>query len=118
MTETTAALLIRPAGEVVDVDLPSRDGDVLNFMYAELDCDSVDVVPLTTRLWMWVDDTGAYTKPVNRAATSLAGRYGLEHQDYHGAALVTAVDDDGGAIGMSTDQLSVVRDLLAENEAG
>lgn len=83
----SGALVIHPDGEIVDVDL-QPGADHLALMSEHLRCNSVDCVALTDRIDMWIDDEGLYTKPVNPAATALAGRYGFTWQNYHGPVLL------------------------------
>lgn len=110
---TGAALVIHPDGEVVDVNL-APSSDRLALMREHLDCRLVDVVALTDRLDMWLDDEGVYGKPVNSIATSLARRYGYVWQPYHGSVLLCSVDGEGASTDLDTAQLRAVLAHLAD----
>lgn len=105
-----SALVIRPNGDLVEVDLKPKTSH-LSLMREHLGCSAVDVVRLTSELDMWIDDEGLYTQPVNMPATILARRYGYTWQPYHGPALVCSVDGDGYSTNMTPDQTRAV--LLA-----
>ncbi|MFI6900289.1 DUF3846 domain-containing protein [Nonomuraea sp. NPDC050394] len=104
----STAIVLSPTGEVREVSLPATENS-LPVMYREIGCRSVDVVRLTSRLDMWLDDEGIYTQPVNPFATALAQQHGYVHQPYFGNALLCSVDDEGNSIDLTTDQ---VRALL------
>lgn len=99
-----AAVVIHPDGEMVDVNL-NPGSDRLAIMYEQLDCRAVDVVALTDRLDMWIDDDGFYTQEVNPIATRLARRYGFTWQAYHGPVMLCGVDEEGESHDLTRDQL-------------
>jgi len=80
-------------------------------------CAYVDVVRLTSRLDMWIDDEGVYTQPPNPVATALAQRYGRTWQSYHGTVVLAAFNEDGDTIGLTPAQvrgvLITLRDIAA-----
>ncbi|MET8006224.1 DUF3846 domain-containing protein [Nonomuraea glycinis] len=101
------SLVLTPGGDVREVTLP--DSGRLHFMHREMGCSRVDVVCLTSRLDMWIDDFGIYTQPVNVAATALAQRYGKVYQPYHGSVLLCSMDEHGNSTNLTVEQ---VRGLL------
>ncbi|MFD9047754.1 DUF3846 domain-containing protein [Streptomyces zaomyceticus] len=106
-----SALLITPKGEITLVELPADTGERLTAMYSLMRCDSVDVVALTNRLDMWLDDEGLFRQPVNRLATLVARRFGWTYQSYHGAVLLTGgANEEGETLPLSEDK---TRALLA-----
>lgn len=110
-----ASLLVRVDGNVRDVHLPVHSSVArLHHMYELIGCTTVDVVRLTTRIDMWIDDTGAYTWPPNPLATMLAHRFGRTWQPYHGAALLCSVDDEGNSVDLNHGQLIGVLSHLAD----
>lgn len=109
-TDANTAVLLTPQGDIVQIDLPADGGDRLTVMYSVMRCRNVDVVALTDRLDMWLDDEGLYNHPVNPLATYLAVRHGFTWQKYHGPVLVTGgADADGDTLPLTADQ---VRALL------
>lgn len=105
----SAALVIHPDGEIIDVNLKPDADNHLALMREHLGCRLVDVVALTDRLDMWLDDEGIYTQPVNPVATALARHFGFRWQRYHGPALLCSVDSEGNSVDLDRDQ---VRALL------
>ncbi|MFJ4879886.1 DUF3846 domain-containing protein [Streptomyces sp. NPDC088745] len=106
MTITPSALLITPEADIIPVDLPNNSGDRLTVMYSVIRCRNVDVVALTDRLDMWLDDKGLYTQPVNPVATALARRFGRTYQSYHGPVLLTGgADEEGETVPLSKDKV-------------
>lgn len=105
----TAALVIHPDGEIVEVNLKADADNHLALMREHLGCSLVDVVALTDQLDMWLDDEGLYTQPMNPVATALARHYGFVWQPYHGPVMLCSVDDEGASIDLDTHQ---VRALL------
>ena len=97
------ALVIHPEGDVVEVNL-KPGGDHLALMREHLGCRLVDVVALTDRLDMWIDDEGLYNHPVNVPATALARRFGFVWQPYHGPVLLCSVDREGNSIDLDVAQ--------------
>lgn len=59
-----AALVIHPDGEIVTVNLNPHTHH-LALMREHLDCRHIDVVALTDKLDMWIDDESLYNHPVN-----------------------------------------------------
>jgi len=104
------ALVVHPNAEMIEVNL-MPGGDHLALMREHLDCRLVDVVALTDRLDMWLDDEGLYNHPVNPVATALARRHGFTWQPYHGPVLLCSVDQHGNSIDLTADQF---RALLAQ----
>jgi hypothetical protein len=111
VTATLAtAVLLTPEANIVPITLPVDGDDRLKVMRAVIRCDLVDVVALTSRLDMWLDDEGLYNHPVNKLATALAARHGFAWQPYHGPVLLTGgADDEGETLPLSVEQ---VRALL------
>ncbi|NGO68532.1 DUF3846 domain-containing protein [Streptomyces sp. SB3404] len=106
MIDTPGSLLLTPHGDLVEIQLPADSDKRLTVMYAVLRCRFVDVVALTTRLDMWIDDEGMYTHvdDVNVPATLLARRHGFTHQPYYGPVLLTGgVDDEGDTVPVTRD---------------
>lgn len=100
----SAALVIHPDGEIIDVNL--KPGvDHLALMREHIGCHLVDVVRLSTTLDMWIDDEGLYTQPVNPVATALARHYGCVWQPYHGPVLLASVDGEGNSVDLDVHQL-------------
>jgi hypothetical protein len=111
---TPTAILITPNADIVEIDLPHSSTERLTVMRAILRCDRVDVVALTTRLDMWIDDEGLYNHPVNPLASALAVRHGFNFQPYHGPVLLTGGPDaDGDTLPLTLDK---VRALLTSLE--
>jgi Domain of unknown function (DUF3846) len=104
------AILITPEADIVPIALPTDPGERQAVMRAVIRCDRYNVVALTTRLDMWIDDEGIYNHPVNKLATALAVRHGFVWQPYHGPVLLTGgADSDGETVPLTTD---MVRALL------
>jgi Domain of unknown function (DUF3846) len=99
MGRTPDALLITPEADIVPISLPADSEARLTVMRSVLRCDKVDVVALTSRLDMWIDDEGLYNHPVNKLATILAARFGFTHQSYYGPVLLTGgANEDGDTV--------------------
>ena len=110
MSAPATAILITPESDIVPIQLPADPGERQAVMRAVIRCDLYDVVALTTRLDMWLDDEGLYNHPVNKLATLLAVRHGFTWQPYHGPVLLTGgVDKDGETLPLTPD---MVRALL------
>jgi hypothetical protein len=105
----SVALVIHPDGNIVEVNL-NPGADHLALKREHLDCRRVDVVALTDRIDMWIDDEGLYNHPVNPTATVLARHYGFTWQPYHGPAMLCSVDRHGNSIDLDVHQ---TRALLA-----
>lgn len=104
------AILITPEADIVPINLPADEDERQAVMRAVIRCDLYDVVALTTRLDMWIDDEGIYRHPVNKLATLLAVRHGFAWQLYHGPVLLTGgADKDGETLPLTPD---MVRALL------
>jgi hypothetical protein len=87
-------------------------------MRAVIRCNLYDLVALTTRLDMWIDDSGIYNHPVNPLATALARRHGFTWQPYHGPVLLTGgADEDGETLPLTMDGaralLTGIADIVA-----
>lgn len=106
MTSTPGALLITPEGGIADISLPADPTERQAVMRAVIRCQRYDVVALTDRIDMWIDDEGLYTQPVNPLATLLARRFGFTWQPYHGPVLLTGgADTIGDTIPLDRDKL-------------
>jgi hypothetical protein len=101
----SVALVIHPDGDIMELNLPANVHDNLTTMCKVIGCRLVDVVALTDRLDMWLDDEGIYEQQVNPVATALARRFGYTWQDYHGPVVLCSVDQDGNSIDLTRDQL-------------
>ncbi|MFR9806495.1 DUF3846 domain-containing protein [Pseudonocardia sp. RS010] len=112
MTKTAiTALKITADGEVTDVEIPA--GDFLQTAYAQINCRAVDVVTLTSRLDMWLDDEGLVNGSVlNAPATFLAREYGRTHQSYAGTVLLTEHNAEGDTTSLGPELRQVVLDVL------
>ncbi|WP_280489213.1 DUF3846 domain-containing protein [Nocardia carnea] len=109
----TAALVIHPDGTLYEINLkPGRTH--LELMREHLDCQLVDVVALTDKLDMWLDDEGLYSKPVNPLATLLAQHHGFTWQPYHGPVLLCGVDHEGNSIDLDINQIRALLTHLAD----
>ncbi|MEU4703283.1 DUF3846 domain-containing protein [Nonomuraea dietziae] len=100
----SVSLVITPDGDLREVTLPAGEESSLPVMRREMGCRYVDVVRLTTRVDMWIDDEGAYTEPINLVATVLTQRHGRVYQPYFGTVLLCGVDDHGNSIDLTVDQ--------------
>lgn len=106
----TTAILITPNSDIVPINLPADPAERQAVMRSVIRCNLYDVVALTTRLDMWIDDEGIYRHPVNELATALARRHGFNFQPYHGPVLLTGgADEDGETLPLNED---MVRALL------
>lgn len=99
------AILITPEADIVPINLPTDPAMRQAVMRAVIRCGRYDVVALTTRLDMWLDDEGLYNHPVNKLATLLAARHGFTRQPYHGPVLLTSVDQDGETLPLTPDMI-------------
>ncbi|MFD6356775.1 DUF3846 domain-containing protein [Nocardia tengchongensis] len=109
----TAALVLHPDGTLYEVNLkPGRTH--LELMREHLNCQRVDVVALTDKVDMWIDDEGEYNHPVNPLATRLARHHGFTWQPYHGPVLLCGVDNDGHSIDLDVDQMRALLTHLAD----
>lgn len=108
-----AALVIHTDGTLVDVNL-LPGADHLALMREHLGCRLVDVVALTNRLDMWLDDEGLYTQPINEIGTALARRHGFVCQPYHGPVLLCSVDRSGASVDLDTEQLRALLTHLTD----
>ncbi|WP_267468340.1 DUF3846 domain-containing protein [Nocardia farcinica] len=110
LPEHSFSLVIPPDGDMYPINLdPAR---ALEQMYDHLDCRYVDVVRLTDRLDMWLDDEGMLRHWVNVPATSLAHLYGFTHQLYFGPVLLCSADPDGNSIDLPAEIVGALRDRL------
>jgi len=101
------SIIVRPDGTVEDIPLTS--GDSLSQMRHHIGCSFVDVVALTDKIDMWIDDDGIFTQKVNPAATLLARYYGFTYQPYYGPVILCSVTPEGDSVNLTADQ---VRGLL------
>lgn len=112
---TNTAVLLTPEADIVPITLPVDGRDRLTVMYSVIRCRNVDVVALTSRLDMWVDDEGMYNHPVNPVATFLAARHGFTWQKYHGPVLLTGgADDEGETLPLTVDQVRALLTSLGD----
>lgn len=88
-------LVVTPAGEVRDyIVIANTSGlvtarSILEALYDQIGCTTVDVVALSPEIDMWVDDEGAL-KPrvrVNQLASYIATRFDLPFQLYVGTVV-------------------------------
>lgn len=112
MTATTTALVLYPDGDLIEITLPANDSRKIKCM--AIGCRLLDVVALTSRLDMWIDDEGLYTQKVNAPATLLARHHGFVWQPYYGPVVLCSVDDEGNSINLTRDQMVGVLTHLAD----
>lgn len=107
------ALYIHPTRGAWEVRLAHYD-TILDAFYKSLNCDCVDVVRLTDKLDMWVDDNGMINGcQINVPATLLARRLGAGIDILAGPALVCGIDlDTGESRELTGDQLTFVANSL------
>lgn len=99
------ALVLHTDGTFELIDWPTQDGATLPLLYSKIGTDRVDVVSITSRLDMWLDDEGAGTKPLAEYATRLYGRYQPIHQPYFGTVVLTGgANRHGDTLGLTLDQ--------------
>lgn len=103
-----AGLLIDTDGTVTAVDVPATK------IASHLGCRTIDVVALTDRLDLWLDDEGLFTQEFNPVATALARRYGFVWQPYHGRALLCTTTNEGDSCNLTTEQLHAVLATLED----
>ncbi|WP_432091425.1 DUF3846 domain-containing protein [Streptomyces sp. NRRL F-5630] len=109
------ALLITCEGAVAEIDLPEEDKERATVYRSVLRCRAFDVVCLTSRLDMWLDDEGLFNHPVNPLATMLAKRHGFDHQTYHGPVLLTgSADEEGDTLPLTREQMAAHLSALLE----
>lgn len=101
----SVALVLHPDGDVMELNLPTNVHDNLTTMCKVIGCRLVDVVALTDRLDMWLDEEGLYQQEVNPVATALARRFGFVWQPYYGPVVLCSADEDGNSVGLTPDQL-------------
>lgn len=101
----TTALVLTLDGGINEINLPADDAENRDAIRKAIGCRLIDVVRLTTRLDMWIDDECLYRFPVNPVATALARRHGYIWQPYHGPAVLCSVDKDGRSIDLTRDQV-------------
>lgn len=90
---------------LVELDVSDHDARISS-MCEHLDCTSVGMLILSSDLLMWMDDDGAFTKPVNWTAVAAANGYGYDGADYHGHALFTGgLDSDGFPLPISDEDV-------------
>jgi hypothetical protein len=113
MTTAPTALLLTGDGAIAEINLPTTNQ--LTVMQAVLRCDRVDVVALTTRMDMWIDDEGIYNHEINVPATLLARRYGFCYQAYHGPVLLTGgADAEGDTLPLTPERLRALLTALQD----
>ncbi|MHB9857628.1 DUF3846 domain-containing protein [Streptomyces sp. YIM S03343] len=111
----STAILITPEADIVPINLPDNPDRRQAVMRAVIRCDRYDLVALTTRLDMWIDDEGIYNHPVNQLATLLAARHGFTWQKYRGPVLLTGgADEDGGTLPLTPDMVSALLASVAD----
>lgn len=97
-------LVVTPAGDVEDYVVEADPGGlvtargILEALYDQIGCTTVDVVALSPEIDMWVDDEGAL-KPqlrVNQLASYIATRHGLPFQLYVGTVVFSGGPDSRG----------------------
>lgn len=97
-------LVVTPAGEVRDYVVEADAGGlvtsrgILEALYDQIGCITVDVVSLSPEVDMWVDDEGALKPPlrVNQLASYIATRHGLPFQLYVGTVVFSGGSDTEG----------------------
>lgn len=116
MKDKGAALVIHEDGDITEVDLSASDDHLATF-YRELECDTVDLVRMTSSIDAWLDDEGLLTqRPFNQVFTALAKRFGWTYQPYVGPVLLAGHNDDGDSTNLTPEQIRAIatslRDLL------
>ncbi|MEU6460109.1 DUF3846 domain-containing protein [Streptomyces sp. NPDC047065] len=104
--ERQYALVVRVDGNFELIDWPTKSGNTLNTLYKAIECERVDVVDVTSRFSMWLDDEGlANGAPINEYASRLYGLYQPLHQPYWGNVVFTGGPDaEGDTLGLNLDQ--------------
>lgn len=113
-----SALVLHPDGNITELPLPADADECRAEICRAIGCSLLDVVSLTTKLHMWIDDEGLYTQPMNPIATALARRHGYIWQPYFGTAVLAGVDEEGETINLTSDQvvgvLRALKDIASE----
>jgi hypothetical protein len=103
------AIVVTVEGAIREVDLPK---DSLRFMYAELDCSTVDrfEIPLDPDALIdaWVDDDGMFTKPVNVLFTAWMGFHFELRQHLYGHVMICGFTDEGATVGLSPEWFEAI----------
>jgi hypothetical protein len=116
-------LVVTPDGEVRDHAVPAGEtrlitaSSVLQALYEQIGCSSVDVVRLSPDTDMWVDDEGLLTaRPrINQLSSYIATRFGYPFQLYAGTAVFTGGADQAGyTLPLSQPARQALLDLIDE----
>lgn len=108
-----ASLVVQADGTIYDIELPS--GDSSDMKRQHIGCRLIDVLALTDRIDMWIDEEGYGVAPVNQAATALAQHYGFVWQNYHGAVVLCGVDNaTGESVDLQHDQIHALLTRLLD----
>lgn len=110
-TAGTLALWITADGAITSVTLPPSEGergDALREMVGGW----LDLVRLSDRLDMWVNDEGLFQFPEpNVTASRVAGVFGFDWQPYHGPAVLTGTDGEGNTVGLDRTGAALLSEL-------
>jgi hypothetical protein len=108
--------LLTPAGNLHRIALPAPGTQaLLAALYRVIGCDTVDAVPLTHDLWLYLDDDGLITgQNLNFGIAHLVRHYRSHvHQHYAGSAvLFGGMDDQGFDRPIHPDLLRQVEDVI------
>ncbi|MGV9903385.1 DUF3846 domain-containing protein [Streptomyces sp. NPDC003388] len=104
------ALVLRPDASFEITEWPGNSRANLRTLYTAIGCTRVDVVDLSSKVSMWLDDDGMHTgAPVNRWATMLYAITAPLHQHYYGTAVFTGgPDTQGDTTGLTLDRCAAL----------
>ncbi|GJF02046.1 hypothetical protein PSD17_10100 [Pseudonocardia sp. D17] len=105
-------LTLTPAGELTDAMLPA--GDTLRGLQEAIGCACVDVIQLSSRLDIWLDDEGLW-KPepqLNRGAMAVLASFGYVGAAIVGTAVFAEHDAEGDTTSLSESARTAIRELL------
>ncbi|MFD9099417.1 DUF3846 domain-containing protein [Streptomyces collinus] len=113
MSAAGFALVLRPDASFEITEWPGDSTANLRTLYTAIGCTHVDVVDLSPKVSMWLDDDGIHTgAPVNKWATLLYAITAPLHQNYYGTAVFTGGPDaQGDTTGLTRDSCDALLEL-------